>query len=338
MADYYDPPYLVDKTFSAVDGRMRLDDDVIKYALDMKNEDFQDPYQNFTRYYTVRPDEELSSFMQYVFITRPDCNVIDDSNTRKSVPSVNSADSFLQYMVRDHAIVCKWLTENLTANHFFIPITHRIESLGISDYTIKDYSINQPYSNYQIPYGGIANESITGGSFDITFREDSELRITKLFQLWVYYINSIMKNTLKTKDNYRRYHCIDYACSVYNIICKPDAKTILYWSKYTGCFPTSVPHSNYSFNLHSNGPENKVSIPFRYFIQEHMRPEILIDFNQNSPGINGRTPNPANDAPYYDSYGVHSASSSVGPPYIYRSNNGSCYELRWQQKTSTIHL
>ena len=77
------------------------------------------------------------------------------------------------------------VTRQLTI-HAFIPyLTSRVESLQLPDYTIKQNTLVQPYTKYSIPYTTSAIESSTGGTFDITFREDRYFSIHKLFYGWL---------------------------------------------------------------------------------------------------------------------------------------------------------
>lgn len=175
------------------------------------------------------------------------------------------------------------VTRQLTI-HAFIPyLTSRVESLQLPDYTIKQNTLVQPYTKYSIPYTTSAIESSTGGTFDITFREDRYFSIHKLFYGWLYYMNGVMRNIFRPKDRYLMYNALDYATSIYDFIVDDTGENVVYWAKYTGVIPTSVPMSDLSFNR-GGAAETKVSVSFAYFYCEHMNQEALVDFNYNSMG------------------------------------------------------
>lgn len=168
--------------------------------------------------------------------------------------------------------------------HSLIPfLTGRVESLQQPDFSIKNYNLTQPYTRYSIPYAASAIESQTGGSFDITFRDDGQFSVRKLFYAWIYYMDGVMRNKFKPKDKYILYNAFDYATSVYDIMVDATGENIIWWSKYTGCFPTSVPISDLSFNKGS-APDSKVSIPFVYYYHEDLNVGSLLDLNFNSLG------------------------------------------------------
>lgn len=275
-------------------------DKKMKYAMNMS---YGDTKSNLVRYfdrlYSVYPNREIDNICQYVFIVRPDINIFKPGTTEllsltskqikagyyQSASPAN--DALFKYMRSKYPYTLRLLTSGFATSHDFIPyLVGRTESLQIPDYTLKSYKLNQPYTGYNIPYAGNALESTTGGQFEITFREDNDYLVHKLFHTWLYYIDGVTRNRFGPKLKYIRENKIDYACSVYCITCKQDAESIIYWSKYTGAFPTNAPNSDLSFNLRG-APNNKVSISFDYFRQEALDPYILVDFNKNAGVTNG---------------------------------------------------
>lgn len=290
-----------DQRFAVRDGQDFIDkhkkvDKLMRFNLNMTyGNTYANTLKYFDRLYSVYPSEEIDNVCQYVFLVRPDLNIlssptdllhISQSEMEKKGYLQNSSpsnDATLKYMMQRYPNVVRSLTTYLEGGHHdFIPfLVGRTESLQIPDYTIKNYKLSQPYTNYQLPYASHALESQTGGEFEISFREDKEYRVHKLFQTWVYYIDAVTRNLFAPKMKHIIHNKLDYATSVYTITCLQDAETIVYWSKYTGAFPLTVPNSDVSFNLRGT-PNNKVSIPFAYFHQEALNPYILLDFNKNS--------------------------------------------------------
>ena len=169
--------------------------------------------------------------------------------------------------------------------HAFIPyLTSRVESINLPDYQIQTGEMVQPYTHYRIPYTKSAIESSTGGEVTIEFREDRYYSIHKLFYAWVYYQNGVMRNIFRPKKKYLMYNSLDYPTSIYDFLVDETGENVIYWAKYTGCVPTTVPMSNMSFNRGSDPGNLKVSIPFNYFYCEHMSMGILRDFQYNSLG------------------------------------------------------
>lgn len=324
----------------------------------------------FDRLYSIYPDLELENVCQYVFIVRPDANIIKP-NTKNKLVEVTSAqkkkgvasnsscanDQLMRYMNKNHNNILRHLTSELTEHNDFMPyLVGRTESLQIPDLSVKNYYITQPFTGLSLPYAGHVLESMSGGggTFDITFREDAEFKVHKLFQTWLHYIDGVTRNMFSPMDNHIANNIIDYATSVYCITCKPDAETIIYWTKYTGAFPINNPNSDTSFNLRGS-VNNRVSISFAYFLAEALDPLILVDFNKNAhvdstdKGLKKRV---KDSIPIYSesklgdySFVFDKAVSSamkkeyavlgtgyglVGSPFIYRNGDTGEYKLGWK--------
>ena len=322
---------------------------------------------NFDRLYSIYPEYELSSLCQYVFIVRPDTNILDSVGNLVSAEASSTgpnsspaSDAYMRWMYNDHKNLLKCISGGVSGSHDFISfLVGRTESLNLADYSLKDYKMNQPFTDYNLPYASHALASQTGGQFEIAFREDEDLRIHKMFQAWTYYISAVTRNLFEPKLEHIRDNRLDYTCSVYCITCKADATTIVHWAKYTGAFPTSVPNSDLSFNLRG-APNRTVTIPFDYFYQESFNPFILVDFNKNAHITVSKT-DTVGYIPVYRSQKISdmglsapktgkakysksapislgSGNALVGCPFICRTGKGanSRYELRWKKNSLTI--
>ena len=291
---------------------------------------------NFNRFYSIFPDMEMPTDLKtYVFITRPEMNLLGSSDggyALKGDPSDmlsadNKPDNRLQYLAAMNPEILYMLTNGYSGYHDFIPyLQGRTESLQLPDYQIRTSDFSIPFYSYKYTYPTVTNESITGGQFDITFREDEDLRITKLFQFWIYYMDAVMKNKMKPDREHIVDNYYDFMCSVYEIICDPTSEKILYWAKYTGCYPVSVPISNLSHNLRST-VDNKVSINFNYMMVEAMEPRVIQDFN-----INSRERRSEYVDVYNDEFGMVS-DSLVGNPQIVVTPDEHGLMLQWYPRT-----
>lgn len=295
-------------------------------------------YEYFDRFYSVQPDYELASLCHYVFMTKPDLNILDKNGTSLTPVCANVPQ--FQMMLQQSPHVLKSLCQDvkgIKSGTTFIPmLVSRTHALQIPDLTINSNNLSQPYTGYLLPYASHAIASTTGGEFDITFREFGDLTIHKLFNTWITYIDGVTRNlwtpNLKYIDNDYGIVC-DYMVSVYDIICAPDASTILFMVKYTGCVPLSAPNSNLSFNLGDGGQDHDLSIPFRYFYCEVLNPEIFADFNVNAGVYKDVDPVKLPTAIHNIQPGVYgycTSSSFVKRPFIVYNSSTNLYMLKWE--------
>lgn len=296
-----------------------------RHGLEVRN--WQDHFQNFNRYYTIFPHMEMDGLIQYVFITRPDLNIVEwNRSSSGRLTDKAATDPIFQEAFRDHRILLRSLSSSFAYDHDFIPfLSPRVESLQLSDVSLRTSSFVQPATGYETTYGGNAIESSTSCSFDITFRDDNGYRLLKTFQYWVHYIDMLYQNKISPKEEYIRDNVFDYMVSIYKFDCAPDGASIIFYQKYTGCFPTGIPLSSLSFNA-GGSPENKITIPFRAQHLEPYNPLILRDFNRNSNGT-------YRAVPMYDNLVNGTGDPIVGAPFVVRE--GSTFKLRWRpRKTS----
>lgn len=281
---------------------------------------FNKAWSHFDRWYSVDLNQEGVSGRHYIFICRPDLNLVEgstDTTTKKVLNPKNgvSEDPYFQYLGTYYPDIISSLTAefNMTSNsgrtgdamagsgygnaqydtreggrnmpiHTFIPfLTSRAESLQLPDYSIKTEELRQPYTRYGIPYATSAIESQCSGDFDITFRDDKFLSVRKMFYAWVYYMDGVMRDKFRPKDKYIIYNCFDYATSIYDFQVDETGENVIWWTKYTGCFPYQVPISDLSFNRGSD-PDPKCTISFKYYLCEPLSAAALYDFNYNSLG------------------------------------------------------
>lgn len=181
------------------------------------------------------------------------------------------------------------------------------------------------------------------------FRENAKFQVTKLFEAWVRYMDLVSYGSITP---YREYSTskllygvneIDYATSVYEIITKPDATTILYMHKQTGLIPTGVPHSNWAYNYGSD-PDREIDIQFDGGMPEAMTPRIIADFNYNAGMysvdsstdlVQGVNPKYSGTSPARHARigfeGEYGGSTLVSGPYIAYNKTRREFKLKWRQ-------
>lgn len=251
--------------------------------------DVNERYQGFNRYGLVYPDDEIDNFISYVFMVRPDLNIIHfkgGSNSERvaMLSDTAQADPVFNYFfsTTDDRKILEMLSADYSSYHDFIPfLVGRTNSLPIQDYEIRNDSVSQLFSNYKFIIPGKADESTSGISLSIDFRDDKNLSVAKLFYIWDYYIHQVMNGQIYANDTYRRNKIADYFTSIYLIMCAADGQEIKYFSKITAAIPTGVPLSDFSFNR-TGAPDTTRSISFLAASEEHWNPMIIREFNYNA--------------------------------------------------------
>lgn len=263
-------------------------------------------YSDFNRFRQVFPREELETMRQYVFFVKPDLNLLAVSDPNYLTKNVQDDPTF-RYLHTENPGLLRYLC-NYTfgtnpssgKGHDFIPfLVGRTNSYQVSDFQLSQYEDAQLFTGYKYVYPGNANASLSGVSFEIEFREDKDLHVTKFFYAWVYYIDGLLKGLFLPRTQYIGTKIADYMTSVYYIVTGPDGSEIKFFNKVVGAFPLAAPFSNWGFTGPTSQPPTTVTIPFAGATPEALNPTILAEFNQNAGVFNIR-----------DNTGVMSATRS----------------------------
>lgn len=284
---------------------------------------------NFDRYYSVYPDNEMEDLKMYTFFVRPQLNIIAGPGQPSKYGLVPQAynNPVSRYIWETSPECIHYVSRWSKYYHHFIPyFTGRVESIQIADFTLRTSLTQNQSSWYQMPYAQSGTDSSSGGSFDVTFREDRHLRILNTHRVWIDYIHFVTYGSLDPFMNPGNLttgpigeNRIDYAGSVYNFAVRPEGNEIVWWDKYTGIFPTNIPDSTFSFNRGSEIEKN-LTISYAFFYHNPpCDPCIFGDFNYNAQ----MTGIPASN---YDAFYVGAGNGIVGTPFVGRSRrNGKFY-------------
>lgn len=238
----------------------------------------------------------------FIFVTKPllfiDYIKPNNNETKKMLAYLNMTKdpTFSQYMVdeilnsNDKKIVemLSYNQEKYNTSNFIPLFTNECKGFDSNDTNLEgsdSFDTKQGYRE-SLPTHKTASEA--SNSLSIPVLEDSNLSFTKLLTLWVNYISNISDGTFDANPDMILNGVLDYMCSIYYFVLGPDGRTLKYWCKYTGCWPTNIP---YGMMRYTRGQNDLVelSVPFQYTIKEDMNPKILEDFNIVSMKLVGKT-------------------------------------------------
>lgn len=244
----------------------------------------QNMIEKFNRFRIAYPDLQLSKSFAHVFFTRPDLNLYEyqGSGHYKLIDAVAN-DAVYYYLDKSNQPMLRTLTKDFSSRHDFNPfLSNMAQSFELADEYIRTIEHGETFTGYKVKYGRHNIESKTAGNFSISYTDDDNYQIYKLHKAWVDYISKVYRGELSPKQEYIKNRILDYACSVYYILCGPDGSSILFWSKYTGVFPTNIPSATSSWSKGNNLRLPEYSINYEYSWKEDFNPVTLAEFNLNS--------------------------------------------------------
>lgn len=125
--------------------------------------------------------------------------------------------------------------------------------------------------------------SISNGVISLELNEMRDLEISNMMGVWYNTIIGLVNGELRANPDMVKNNRIDYVSSLYYFKLDRDAKTIKYWSKYTGVFPINNPSEAFGWQASSTNMIS-MSINLAYDSREELTLSVLDDFNNASLG------------------------------------------------------
>ena len=256
---------------------------------------------NLTKFMGYNPNVYLDPAVNgyaFIFVTKPSLFLypqkptINDNERTLAYENMCSDSKFTSFLTEENSnkkdqLIIKQLSyfEFADVESLFLPIfTNMTKSFTPGDLTLDTIEAfrNRDGFFYTLPKSTTMSEASSTISLSVT--ETDNLDFLKMLTLWVNYIKNISNGTFIANSEMIRQNMIDYMSSIYFFVVGPDGRTLKYWSRYTGAYPTAVPYSSLGYN---KGSINHVEldVPFTYTFKEEMDPRILEDFNIVSLGL-----------------------------------------------------
>ena len=301
----------------------------------------QQEYLNYsTKYYNrfkmAVLDAQLQRSFAHVFFVKPSCNIKIEDGVVSTEDNMR-LDQVFGYAWNHSPNVVRELAGNMTnsGTDFSFLLSNAAASFSLTDEYIDYESYGKGYTGYKISFGRHDAESKTAGDFTVTFQDDNNFNIYRLVKLWVDYISGTYRGMYAPKDSTIKDNIIDYAGACYYILTAEDGETILFWSKYYGVFPTTVPSTQYSWARGSLLSLPEIDVKFAYSFKEDYKISTIVEFNRNAD-----VQSVDSDTLYYEKTFDPELGSVgktwVGAPFIESEvkNGVQTFKLRFKQPES----
>lgn len=320
-------------------------------------------YYNISRMPDV--DNSAEPYIAYILMSRPDLNISSGKGGiwGKNAGTTTSQANFdtMQNMAMTAAFANDKYGEMMmyqlsrSNSSIWLPIiTTRAKNYNVTDAELKYYDKGLTFYGHKITYGKHSEDYKVGGTISIEFRNDRFLSIMKMMQIWMSYIYNVSKNDYLIPDeNYQRNAILDYAGSIYYLVCRRDGRELVYWEKLVGVFPTRVPYSIFSTSDQMI-MEDTLSIDFAYSIRsDPCDPSVLLDINFLSGDVfadieaktlGGFKSSMNNSKLLKNEQWINNKETpfvkgdvwATNPYILYRNDNGNLrYYLTWENKDSS---
>lgn len=289
-------------------------------------------YTKFSRFGYFDPYDANTNTREYIFFTKPDLHLYEEDGTTLN-PEL-SAITFFQTADLNFPKSMKqlqWSIRDQDANNSFCNLlTNTVSSkLGLDDIAMENLesASNIAGTRLHYPLGTTTSNNIV--DFSLEFTDTKYLDVYMFFRIWYQYeLEKAGGIITPPSRDYTINKIAHNLSSCYKIVVGEDGETIVYWAKFWGVYPTSIPRSAFS-----EIPNDKITIPVSFKAQwvDDMDYSILDDFNlvvsEKLNSISG------GDIPIYDS-SIHAVSGEwCNCPYIVshvQSDNRHVFKLKWR--------
>lgn len=284
---------------------------------------FNKTVEYYNRFKIPNPDLYGGRYVPYVFFVRPSCNIFKNKTTMQKALTDGSNEVF-NYAQKFSPELLKELDGSVynQGTDFMYSLSNAVSEFSTSDEYINSDTYGKNYSGYQIAYGKNDVESKTAGDIRIRFKETHDLHIYLLHRLWIEYISGCYRGVIKPRNTSIFTKTLDYAGAIYYIITDEDGESIVFWSKYYGVFPTTMPSSQFSWgegNLITRDNVGSIDITYKYSFKSDYDPFILYrEFN-----LNAHKKHPTSYLAIYDGDAGRLGQTWVRTPYISLDKSGS---------------
>ena len=281
----------------------------------------------YAKYYNRFKKADLSLMLRngipHVFFVRPSCNILDSNH---KLLSALTGNKIFEYAYHSNEWILKELVANNGQGHdFMMLLSNFASSFSLTDEYIDNSTYGKTFTGNQIAYGQSNAHSKTAGTFEITFNDDKRLHIYQLHKIWCDYISGVYRGEIAPAVSSIKSKILDYTSAVYYIVTADDGETIIFWSKYYGVFPTTIPSNQYSWGSGNTINDTKLSITYSYSYKEDFNPYSIMEFNYNARCKDSN----ASYIPIYDEKRNAIGRTLVGAPFIEGDEQGgTAYNLK----------
>lgn len=242
-----------------------------------------DLFNKTYRFGVFNPFGTISNAREFLFFTKPDLNIYDredDSGTVKNKLVSNLSNlPYWKDLAKNRKNIIKSLQLSADPkdnfNHLLQnQVTSNLEVSGLTATSI-DTATNM--YGVSISYRGSSEASDDNLDFSLEFKDTKWLDVYYFFKTYEEYETLKHHGTIRPWKKYIENKIIHDQFCIYKFIVDEDMETIIYWAKYYGVMPMSLPRDAFSNANFDNGIS--YSIDFKAAFFEDMKPEILDDFN-----------------------------------------------------------
>lgn len=328
-----------------LDGHLTILDDIKKNFNILSRQDI-DLFDKRYRFGIFNPYETVSTTKEYLFFTKPDLNIYGrDINGKLRGGMVDGLKnlSFWKEMDARYKNVIELLqgsygkSKKNKFNHLLANTC--ISNLSVPSLDAETIDTANNIYGVGLSYRGSSEAGNDSFEFDLEFKDTAYLPVYHFFKMYEEYETLKHHGTIGPWQRYVEEKIIHDQFSIYKFLVGEDGETIIYYCKYCGVMPKSLPRDVFSSADFDNGLSYSISFKAAFF--EDMDPIIINDFNllsaeyfntrQHEIGIYNDVLDRTDARPVQSAIVVAESGSYVNSNITQtRAPGGKVYKLKWR--------
>lgn len=254
--------------------------------------DFSHDFDRFYIFPRNDPYKMLGTTREYVFVTKPDLHIFNNSDTGTLNPELSQDPFFVMLMDMGYNdTVLKSLEYSCAANMPFVPIlsNYKTSNLELNSINAEDVETATNMYGTKLSYRSSSYRSDEYTDFSIEYKDNKYLDCYLWFKAYDVYEKRKAEGKISpTHEEYAIYKILSDQMTIFKIVVGEDGETIVFWSCMWGCYPKTVPRETFS-DLPADG-QLKFTVQWHCAFQDDMDPLILTHFNKLCAMQAGSTP------------------------------------------------
>lgn len=261
-------------------------------------------YTKMYRYGINDPFNAVTTAREFLFFTKPDLHILlrdepynpyGDSVSNKKGGGINSYtgrpyNNILNYGLQGIPFwvdlfnkrkntTIKMLQSSIDDTNPFNFLLQNMVKSNLEVPALDAESVDTPQNAFGVGYSyrGSSEASDDNPTFSLEFKDNKWLDVYYFFKAYEEYEKLKRHGVIRPYMDHIIYKVIHDAFSIYKFIVGEDMETILYFGKYYGVIPMSLPRDVFGDTNFSDGLS--YSINFKAAFYEDMIPDIIADFN-----------------------------------------------------------
>lgn len=248
-----------------------------------------DLFHKTYRFNLFNPYGNLSKTKEYLFFTKPDLHIFQTTypvqKVTKSNAKLNSSLEgipFWEDLSRNRRDVIEMLQQTYIDEDNFNHLLQNQVASNLEIPVLSATTVETPTNMYGVGYSyhGTSEASDDTFDFSLEFRDTKWLEVYHYFKAYEEYETLKHHGLVAPNKKYIFNKELHDQFAIYKFLVDEDMETIIYYAKFYGVMPKSLPRDVFSTPDFDNGLT--YSIEFRSAFFEDMRPEIIQDFNELS--------------------------------------------------------